>query len=106
MIESFKQEILKHGDKFKILPITRLKDLKKDIEDFKNNEELNDFQKFITDSLYQFELPAADFETGKTFKEFPRTLKNKTRSLGMDSWIAAIPRNIKILFENYEDRGL
>jgi epoxyqueuosine reductase len=61
MIELLKHEILKHGDKFQILSIERLKDLKKDIEDFKNNEDLNGFQKYIANSLYDFELPAADF---------------------------------------------
>jgi epoxyqueuosine reductase len=61
MVELLKQEILIHGDKFQILSIERLKDLKKDIEDFKNNEDLNDFQKFIANSLYQFELPETDF---------------------------------------------
>lgn len=61
MVELLKQEILMHGDKFQILSIERLKDLKKDIEDFKNKEDLNGFQKYITNSLYQFELPATDF---------------------------------------------
>jgi epoxyqueuosine reductase len=61
MVELLKQEILMHGDKFQILSIERLKDLKKDIEDFKNNEDLNGFQKYITNCLYQFELPATDF---------------------------------------------
>lgn len=61
MIELLKQEILIHGDKFQILPIERLKDLKNDIDDFQNSEDLNGFQKFITSNLYQFELPNADF---------------------------------------------
>lgn len=61
MVELLKQEILTHGDKFKILSIERLKDLQNDIEAFKNNENLNEFQKYITNSIYQFELPAAGF---------------------------------------------
>ena len=61
MIELLKQEILKHGDKVKILSIERLNDLKKDIERFAENDALNNFQKYIVNSLYKFEVPDVDF---------------------------------------------
>jgi len=38
--------------------------------------------------------------SGKPIKEFPSNLKKKVRFLGMDEWIKAIPRNIKILLES------
>ncbi|MCG8484459.1 MAG: hypothetical protein MJA31_14195, partial [Clostridia bacterium] len=62
MIELLKQEISSQGDKFRIISIERLKDLKNDIEEFKNNEDLNGFQKYITNNIYQFKLPATDFD--------------------------------------------
>jgi epoxyqueuosine reductase len=61
MIELLKKEILARGDQFRILPIKRLQDLEKDIQDFRNSADLNGFQKYITSGLYQFELPAVDF---------------------------------------------
>lgn len=62
MIELLQKEILAHGDKCRVIPAGRLKDLREDIEDFRNNEHLNGFQKFIADSMYQFDLPTFDFE--------------------------------------------
>jgi epoxyqueuosine reductase len=56
------QEIPMHGDKFRIVSVERLKDLQNDIEDFKKNEDLNGFQKYITTSLYQLNPPVADFK--------------------------------------------
>jgi epoxyqueuosine reductase len=61
MFDLLKQEIGKYGDKCQIIPAERLKDLNKEIANFKKNENLNGFQKFITDKLYQLELPSADF---------------------------------------------
>lgn len=63
MVELLAQEIRRHGDAFRILPIERLADLKKDIGDFQKDANLNGFQKYITNSLYRFELPAAEFVT-------------------------------------------
>ena len=40
--------------------------------------------------------------SGKLMKEFPPTLKKKVVFLGMDQWLSAIPRNIKVLLENSE----
>lgn len=57
-----KQEVQRHGDKCQMLSIERLKDLKKDIEDFQKKESLNGFQKHITSNLYHLEPPAVGFE--------------------------------------------
>lgn len=61
MLALLQQEIQKHGDRGKILPIDRLHELRRDIEDFTQHEELNGFQAYITSRLYQFDLPATDF---------------------------------------------
>ncbi len=61
MIELLEQEILKHGDQYRINPVERLKDLKREIEDFESRDDLNGFQHYIANSLYQFELPEPDF---------------------------------------------
>ena len=36
---------------------------------------------------------------GKSIKEFSGPLKRKVKFLGMDQWLNAIPRNIKVLLE-------
>lgn len=61
MIDLLKNETLKHGDKFQILSIERLNDLKTDIEEFRTNEHLNGFQNYITENLYTLEQPTVDF---------------------------------------------
>lgn len=53
---------IEHGDRLKIIPIEHLKDLQKIIESFKEQEELNDFQKQIVNELYQFKIPEEDFK--------------------------------------------
>lgn len=40
--------------------------------------------------------------SGKSMNEFPLVLKKKLVFLGMDQWLSAIPRNIKVLLENSE----
>lgn len=57
MINELEQLAILHGDRLKVIPIDRLKELKKIIDEFKETEELNDFQKWIVNSLYQFEVP-------------------------------------------------
>jgi epoxyqueuosine reductase len=52
---------IEHGDRLRVISIEHLKDLKETIENFKVEEELNDFQKWIVDELYQFEIPEGDF---------------------------------------------
>lgn len=62
MIELIKQEILKHGDKAKVVPIKCLGEIKQDIDDLKNSGYLNNFQKYIVSDLYILNLPDTDFE--------------------------------------------
>jgi epoxyqueuosine reductase len=64
MIESVEQEILRRGDQFRIIPVERLKDLEKENDDFKSRDDLNGFQKYIAESIYQFDLlPDTDTDT-------------------------------------------
>ncbi len=57
-----KEEAKKHGDRVQIISIEHLADLKEELEDFKNSEELNGFQQWIVNDLYHFEIPDTDFE--------------------------------------------
>lgn len=41
--------------------------------------------------------------SGRTMEEFPHKLRDKVQFLDMSSWLPAIPRNMRILFENYEE---
>lgn len=51
-----------HGDRLKIIPIERLKELKEIVRNFKIQEKLNNFQNWIVDELYQFEVPEQGFK--------------------------------------------
>lgn len=51
-----------HGDRLKVISIEHLKELKDIINNFKEKEELNGFQKWIINDLYQFEIPEVDFK--------------------------------------------
>ncbi len=62
MTEFVTQEILNHGDKSAVVPVSRLQDIRQDIEDLKGSGFLNDFQKYIVDDLYDLDEPDADFE--------------------------------------------
>lgn len=61
MIELLRQEALEHGDKLQVIPIKRLQSIKKEIEAFKEKEDLNGFQKWIVNDLYKFDVPTAGF---------------------------------------------
>ena len=37
--------------------------------------------------------------SGGHFDAFPHALKQKSKMLGLNNWLDAIPRNLKILFE-------
>ena len=52
----------RHGDRLRIIDKKHLTDLKDIIEDFKKSEALNDFQKWIVDEKYQFEVPDGDLK--------------------------------------------
>lgn len=62
MNKELENTAMEHGDRIKIIAIEHLKDLKELIDFFKEEEELNDFQKWIVNDLYQFEIPEYDFK--------------------------------------------
>jgi epoxyqueuosine reductase len=55
-------EFEKRAEKAVLIPIERLQDLKEDFAALQLENEFNDFQKFIVNELYQFDLPQAEFE--------------------------------------------
>jgi len=61
MIESLKQQSLQHGEKLQIIPVSRLRNIRTELEAFRENEDLNGFQKWILSDKYEFDLPAAGF---------------------------------------------
>ena len=62
MIELMRREMLKRGEKLTMIPVSRLQDIRQDIEDLKKRNTLNDFQQFIINKIYQLDLPKVDFE--------------------------------------------
>jgi len=56
-----KQEALSHGDKLQVISIKSLKKLSEEIYQFKESEELNNFQKWIVNNLYKMDIPTIDF---------------------------------------------
>ena len=62
MLDLVKQEILDHGDRSSIVPISRLQNIVEDLEDIKGTDFLNDFQRYIVNNLYVMDVPDADFE--------------------------------------------
>jgi epoxyqueuosine reductase len=62
MNEVLKEEALKHGDRLQFIKAEHLKELKGDIEEFKNSEELNGFQQWIVNDLYSFDIPETEFK--------------------------------------------
>jgi epoxyqueuosine reductase len=61
MIETIKQWALDHSDKLQIIPVKRLQDIRNEIEVFRENEDLNGFQQWITTDLYKFNIPDVGF---------------------------------------------
>ncbi|MBN1799709.1 MAG: hypothetical protein JW822_14125 [Spirochaetales bacterium] len=49
-----------NGEKVKVIPINRLLKLKNEIDEFKKNQELNSFQKWIVNELYRFNIPTVE----------------------------------------------
>jgi epoxyqueuosine reductase len=50
-----------NGEKTKIIPINKLLKLKNEIDHFKQDHELNSFQKWIVNDLYRFDIPLVEF---------------------------------------------
>ena len=61
MIKLLEQEALRNGDKLKIISIKRLQSLKSEINSFQEDEELNGFQRWIVNDMYQFDVPTDEF---------------------------------------------
>jgi epoxyqueuosine reductase len=61
MNELLKQFASIHNAKLQLVPIKRLESIKKEIASFKEQEKLNDFQKWIVNALYQLDVPTLDF---------------------------------------------
>ncbi|MBP7175349.1 MAG: hypothetical protein KBA53_03880 [Thermoclostridium sp.] len=61
MNDLLKHEAVMQADKLHIIDISHLQDLKKEIEQFSQNEELNGFQQWIVNSLYSYTIPEVGF---------------------------------------------
>lgn len=61
MIELLNTEAMKYGNKLKLIPVERLTDLQEELIKFKSSVELNGFQQWIVNDLYQFRLPDTGF---------------------------------------------
>jgi epoxyqueuosine reductase len=61
MIESLNVWAMDHAVKLQLIAINRLQDIQTELRVFKENEDLNGFQKWIINDLYQFGLPSAGF---------------------------------------------
>lgn len=51
-----------HGDRVQFIDVKHLEDLKKVLDEFKNTEDLNGFQNWIVNDLYQLNIPELPFE--------------------------------------------
>lgn len=62
MLKRLLQEINSHGDKLVLIPVNRLDNLREELDLLSREEELNGFQRWIVEELYQYKLPEAGFE--------------------------------------------
>ena len=62
MIELLKQAAENKGDRLQMVPVGCLQHIKDEITFFEENNELNNFQKWIVTGLYNLTVPEADFE--------------------------------------------
>ncbi len=61
MIDLLKKAVVAYGDRVGVLPVERLQDIRRDVEELRSRGGLNDFQQFITTQLYSFDPPPVDF---------------------------------------------
>lgn len=61
MNDLLRAEAAAHGDKLQIIGVSHLNDLRNEIEQFSESEELNGFQQWIVKSLYHYSIPEAGF---------------------------------------------
>jgi epoxyqueuosine reductase len=50
-----------NGEKYRLIPISSIAQLKNEIDNFKDGQGLNSFQKWIIEELYSFDIPENDF---------------------------------------------
>lgn len=62
MVKKLKLEAKVHGDRLQVIPVERLQDLKEGINEFQSEYELNSFQQWIVNHMYQLSIPEADFQ--------------------------------------------
>ncbi|QAA33712.1 4Fe-4S double cluster binding domain-containing protein [Clostridium manihotivorum] len=62
MKDNLERIAIENGDSLKIIPSIHLEDLENIFNDFKANEDLNDFQKWIVNELYQLDIPKQPFQ--------------------------------------------
>lgn len=61
MNDLLRAEVAAHGDKLQMIEVHRLNDLKKEIDQFSQNEELNGFQQWIVNNIYHYSIPETGF---------------------------------------------
>jgi epoxyqueuosine reductase len=61
MIPSFIQNALVNGERATLIPIHRLQQVRDEIDRFRRQAALNDFQQWIVNDLYQFDVPDVGF---------------------------------------------
>ena len=61
MNDLLKAEALMHGDRLQIIPVQHLSDLQKELFLFAESHELNGFQKWIVNDLYNYTIPDTNF---------------------------------------------
>ncbi len=89
LMESLKEKMLENGYVIRALPIERLNDLHKDIEDLRNSDLFSDVINTITTDFYRFTLPDTPYQINsiivvaspKQFAKVNFTLEGKTISL-------------------------
>ena len=62
MLELLERKAIQHGDRAKIVPVSRLHAIRQDIQALKDSGTLNGFQHYIVSDLYQLDEPETDFE--------------------------------------------
>jgi epoxyqueuosine reductase len=67
MIVSLKQWATGRGEKLRVIPRGRLRDTQREIASFRDCEDLNGFQKWITSEMYRFDPPSLDFPIRSIF---------------------------------------
>lgn len=62
MNKSIKEEAMRYGDRLQLINVKHLEDLRSEINTFQQVEELNGFQKWIVNELYDYQIPKTEFQ--------------------------------------------